>query len=79
MHAEGGYVFVARVPEGPIHILDAVGAIIWDEALAGGREDLAERVAKRTDADPTSIRADVEVFVTELTARRLIVEVQLRE
>lgn len=74
-HAEDGFVFAACLPEGPMYILDMVGAIIWEETLAGGREGLVARVADRTGGEPDAIRADVEAFVGELVRRGLLAEV----
>ena len=73
-HLEEEFVFVARVPEGPIQVLDTVAAIIWEEALAGDRAGLAVRVAERTGAEASEIHADVEAFVDELVSRGLLAE-----
>lgn len=73
-HLEADHAFLARVPEGPILVLDAVGGIIWEEALAGDRADLADRVAERTGAESAEIRDLVEAFVRDLVIRGLLAE-----
>jgi len=53
-------------------VLDGIAGLIWDEACAGDRETIVERVAAATDAAPEAIRADVEAFVADLVARGLL-------
>jgi hypothetical protein len=65
-------VFAARLPAGPIVVLDGIAALIWNEACTGERAMLTERVAEATDAAPDAIRADVEQFVADLIARGLL-------
>ena len=66
-------LYVATLPDGPIVVLDGITALIWDEACAGDRETIVERVAAVTAAAPDTIRAHVEGFVADLVARRLLV------
>jgi Coenzyme PQQ synthesis protein D (PqqD) len=68
----GDTVYAARLPDGPIVVLDGVAALIWTEACAGDRESIAERVAEATDAAPDAIRTDVEAFVADLLTRGLL-------
>ena len=65
-------LYVATLPDGPIVVLDGISALIWDEACAGDRETIVDRVAAATNAAPDAIRADVEAFVADLVARGLL-------
>ena len=65
-------VYAARLPAGPIVVLDGIAALIWEEACAGERETIADRVAEATYAAPEVIRADVDAFVADLMARGLL-------
>jgi Coenzyme PQQ synthesis protein D (PqqD) len=69
---DDGTVYAARLPDGPIVVLDGIAGLIWSEACAGDRESIADRVAEATDASPDTIRADVEAFVADLLARGLL-------
>lgn len=69
---EDGVVYVARLPNGPIAVLDGIAALIWAEACSD-RESIADRVAELTDAAPDAIRGDVDAFVADLVARGLLV------
>lgn len=65
-------LYVATLPDGPIVVLDGISALIWDEACAGSRETLVDRVAAATTASPEAIRAHVDGFVADLVSRRLL-------
>jgi hypothetical protein len=67
-----GTVYAARLPDGPIVVLDGVAALIWDEACTGDRATITERVAAATDVAPHLIRADVDAFVADLVALGLL-------
>lgn len=69
---DDGIVYAARLPDGPIVVLDGIAGLIWNEACGGERESIADRVAEATDAAPDAIRADVEAFVAGLVARGLL-------
>jgi hypothetical protein len=69
---DGGIVYAARLPMGPIVVLEGIAALIWDEAFAGDRETISDRVAAATDAAPDAIRAHVDAFVADLVARGLL-------
>jgi hypothetical protein len=71
---DGDTVYAARLPDGPIVVLDGIATLIWGEACGGGRESIADRVAGRTDAAADAIRADVEAFVADLVSRGLLEE-----
>jgi len=68
-------LYVAALPSGPIHVLNGVAALIWEESLAGSRGDLAARVAAATDASAEEVAGDVAVFVDGLLERGLLIEV----
>lgn len=70
--AYDGTVYAARLPDGPIVVLDGIAGLIWSEACGGDRESIADRVAEATDAATDAIRADVEAFVADLVARGLL-------
>ncbi|MBK9696306.1 MAG: PqqD family protein [Propionibacteriaceae bacterium] len=69
-----GVVYVARIPAGPIQVLQGSAGLIWREAHQGDRRGVVERVADRIGADPDIVRADVEEFVELLLAQGLLVE-----
>ena len=69
---EEGIVYAALLPAGPIVVLDAIAALIWNEACSGERATITERVAEATDVAPDTIRADVDAFVADLVARGLL-------
>lgn len=73
-HAEEVAVFTARLPGGPLHILEGVAGVIWEEAVAGDREGLVQRVADRTGAEVEEVRSDVEAFLEDLVGHRLLRE-----
>lgn len=74
VHLEDDAAYVARVPEGPIHVLDQVAAIIWEEAVDADRATVAARVAERTGADVHEIAPDVDAFVGNLVALGLLAD-----
>lgn len=67
-----GTVYAARLPGGPIIVLEGIAALIWDEASTGERATITERVAEAVDVAPDTIRGDVEAFVGELLTRGLL-------
>lgn len=74
VHLEDHAAYVARVPEGPIHVLDQVAAIIWEEAVDADRATVAARVAERTGADVREIAPEVDAFIGNLVALGLLTE-----
>lgn len=74
VHLEDHAAYVARVPEGPIHVLDQVAAIIWEEAVDADRATVAARVAERTGADVREIAPDIDAFISNLVALGLLTE-----
>jgi hypothetical protein len=75
---EAGVVFAARLPDGPILALDGTAGLIWQRALDGLRENVAERVSDDTGIDVASIRNQVDRFVEELIELGLLVPVDRR-
>jgi len=69
---QDGIVYAARLPTGPIIMLEGIAALIWGEACSGERATITERVAEATDVAPDTIRADVEAFVDDLISRGLL-------
>ncbi|MFZ1284195.1 MAG: PqqD family peptide modification chaperone [Propionicimonas sp.] len=69
-----GVVYVARVPAGPIQVLQGSAALIWGEAHRGDRPGLTARVAGQVGIAPDDVRADVDQFVDLLLAQGLLVE-----
>jgi hypothetical protein len=73
---EGEAVYVARLPTGPIFVLDAVGGLIWREATTRSSEGMIDRLARQLDVDPEHIASDVRAFIDELIGRGLLVEIE---
>ena len=67
-------VYAARLPDGPIVVLDGVAGLIWAAACEGPAATIVDRVAAVTDASPDAIRADVDAFVVDLVRRGLLME-----
>lgn len=66
-------VYLARLPEGPILVLEGTAALVWEAALGSSRESIAEHVASSTAMPVEDIRAEVEGFVDRLIAQGLLV------
>jgi hypothetical protein len=74
--------YVARLPDGPLVVLDGTAALIWAEAFTGSEDTLAERVAshllgaqaKAEDVREAAeeISADIAQFVAGLITQRLL-------
>lgn len=62
----GGRVYVASVPNGPIAVFEGTAALIWELALQGPRETLVERVASATEQPVATVHDDVVDFVRRL-------------
>ncbi len=67
-------VYVARLPDGPIHVLEGTAALIWSHALAVPRSELPAVVAQYVEGDPVTIRAEIAAFVGALIQHGLLVE-----
>jgi len=57
-------VYVARLPAGPLLVLDGTAALIWGAIEAGA--EITESVARQTGVEPGEIRPDVERLLAEL-------------
>lgn len=62
--------YVARLPDGPIVVLNGIAAEIWRCAVR--HTDVVDAVAVRCGVPPDTIRADVDAFLATLVARRLL-------
>ena len=67
-------VYVARLPDGPILVLNGTAALVWQSAVASKRETIAERIAAATSMPVDGIRTDVEAFLESLIAQGLLVD-----
>jgi hypothetical protein len=67
-------VYVARLPDGPIHVLEGTAALIWSHALEVPRVQLFAAVADDVEGDPATVRAEVAAFVDDLVRQGLLVE-----
>ena len=70
----GDAVYIARLPDGPIIVLEGTSALIWMEACSPAPGEVADRVADQVDRDAAEIAADVERFVQDLVAQGLLRE-----
>ncbi|MGO4599364.1 PqqD family peptide modification chaperone [Terrabacter sp. 2RAF25] len=69
---DGGTVYVASLPAGPIVVLEGAAALIWSEATGEPAAGWVARVAGAVGQVEADITADVEAFVDELCARGLL-------
>jgi hypothetical protein len=67
-------VYVARLPDGPIHVLEGTAALVWSRALTVSRSRLVAALSDDVEGDPATIRAEVSAFVDALIEQRLLVE-----
>lgn len=67
-------VYVARLPDGPIQVLEGPAALIWSHALAVPRSRLADAVTAEVEGDPATIRTELAAFVDALIQQGLLVE-----
>ncbi|WP_330476601.1 hypothetical protein [Terrabacter sp. C0L_2] len=72
---DNGTVYVARLPGGPLLVLEGAAAVIWAEATAAPAAGWLSRVAAAVGHAEDVIAADVEDFVADLRARQLLVPV----
>lgn len=71
---QGDIVFLARLPDGPIIVLEDIAAAIWTEACSIDGGVVADRVAARMGRDAAEIAPVVERFIDELIDRGLLRE-----
>lgn len=69
----GAELFVVDAAGSRLHELNGTAAAVW-EGLAAGKDEagIAAALAGEFEVDPASARADVAVFVRELTAAGLL-------
>ena len=68
----GDTTYIARLPLGPIAVLEGVAAVIWAEACTGDRESLASRVSAVFETPVEGIVEHIDRFVADLIARGLL-------
>ena len=66
-------LYVARLPAGPIIVLDGTAALIWTVACADEPGSIAARVAARVDRDVAEIAYAVDEFVADLVEQGLLI------
>ncbi len=71
---EGGVapVRVARLPDGPINVLDGSAAVVWRAATSSPRGSWVEAVAEELHGQAEDLRPQVEDFVASLVASGLL-------
>ena len=70
---EGLVVYVASLPDGPIHVLNGVASLIWLEATATDTSvDVVERVAALVERQSETIRGEVDSFLAHLMEMGLL-------
>lgn len=60
---------MARLPAGPIVVLDGTAALIWTIACADEPGSVAERVAEHVDRDLSEIAPAIDEFLADLVSR----------
>ena len=70
---DGRSVYVARLPGGPLLVLEGPAAVIWAEATTAPAQGWVSRVAASVDQPEDAISAEVTAFVDDLRARDLLV------
>lgn len=72
-------LYLARLPNGPLVVLDGSAALIWRAAVTTGagaaadpEESVVVEVAALSGVEPTDIRNDVRAFVTQLLDQGLL-------
>lgn len=67
-------VYVARLPDGPIIVLEGTAALIWMEACSHEPGAIVDRVGEQVDRDTGEIADAVVRFVEDLVAQGLLRE-----
>lgn len=73
--SEGGppTVYIARVPDGPLLVLEGSAALIWRAAVSSAAgSDVGDRVAAEVGVAAAEIREEVENFLVELISQGLL-------
>lgn len=69
---DGECVYLARLPDGPLLVLEGVAAAIWAEGTTGPADGWVGRVAEAFDETEARIAADVGRFVADLESQGII-------
>ncbi len=69
---DGSAVYLAHLPDGPLLVLEGVAALVWVEATTAPAAGWLERVAAAVRRPATEIATEVDTFVSDLRARRLL-------
>jgi hypothetical protein len=73
---ESDTLYLSHLPTGSLVVLQGTSALIYAEALDGGRDatddDVTTRLADKIGMTAEDIRGDVETFLVELTSRGLL-------
>lgn len=72
---DGESLYLARLPEGPIVVVDSIGELIWDELSGRTLLSAVERIASQLNVAPEQIARAVESFVNELVELGFVLEV----
>ena len=65
-------VYLARLPAGPLLVLEGVAALVWVEATTPPATGWVGRVAQAVQRPEEDIADEVDAFVGDLCARRLV-------
>lgn len=65
-------LYVARLPSGPIAVLEGTADLIWTVACADEPAPVAARVAALVDRDVAEIADAVDVYLADLVERGLL-------
>lgn len=56
-----------------VHHLNEVGGLIWEEITSGkSKKEIQNHITQNFNCEPTQAANDLDLFIDELTARRLI-------
>jgi nucleotide-binding universal stress UspA family protein len=72
VEAAEGALFVARLPDGPIIVLEGIAALIWTESCQEDTGDLADRIAAQVDREASEIAEDVADFLSAMVRHGLL-------
>ncbi|MCU1538555.1 MAG: hypothetical protein JWP82_2906 [Humibacillus sp.] len=75
---DGTTLYAARLPSGPIVVLEGAGAVIWREATLGEPDGWVDRVAESFDVGRSDIEGDVAAFVDDLVRQGLLTHAPAR-
>ena len=75
---DGNVVYLARLPGGPLVVLEGPAARIWVEATTAPAEGWVARVAYAFDEPEQAVAGDVERFVAELRQQAFLEPVPSR-